>query len=178
MLIKRVLLAAVLFYLVFNRATYKLVDSLLGRFFRIARNGSPTPIGMLVHTLVFLLLFWYLSPMISGMTAKDWSESRKKLMNERKELMNEFRKAATKNDKDAARKKLSDNMKKIRDLGPYPRPKSSQPVNSDNCMKQYKECRKSSKIKTSPVPSPVANSSNRIASRWNERRRMQVSRNK
>ena len=174
MLIKRVLLAAVLFYLVFNRATYKLVDSLLGRFFRIARNGSPTPIGMLVHTLVFLLLFWYLSPMISGMTAKDWSESRKKLMNERKELMNEFRKAATKNDKDAARKKLLDNTKKIRDLGSHAR----QPMKSDNCMKQYKECRKSSKIKTSPVPSPVANSSNRIASRWNERRRMQVSRNK
>ena len=39
-------------------------------------------------------------------------ESRKKLMNERKELMNEFRKAATKNDKDAARKKLLNNMKK------------------------------------------------------------------
>ena len=45
-MITRVLLAAVLFYVVSNPATYKLVESLLGRFFKIAMNGSPTPLGL------------------------------------------------------------------------------------------------------------------------------------
>ena len=42
-MITRVLLAAVLFYVVSNPATYKLVESLLGRFFKIAMNGSTDP---------------------------------------------------------------------------------------------------------------------------------------
>ena len=63
-MITRVLLAAVLFYVVSNPATYKLVESLLGRFFKIATNGSPTPAGLVVHTAVFAALFHLLAPMI------------------------------------------------------------------------------------------------------------------
>ena len=70
-MITRVLLAAILFYVVSNPATYKLVESLLGRFFKIAMNGSPTP-GLLVHTVVFAVLFWLLAPMVSGLDAKEY----------------------------------------------------------------------------------------------------------
>ena len=71
-MITRVLLAAVLFYVVSNPATYKLVESLLGRFFKIATNGSPTPAGLLVHTAVFGVLFYLLAPMVSGMSPKEY----------------------------------------------------------------------------------------------------------
>ena len=67
-----VLLAAVLFYVVSNPATYKLVESLLGRFFKIATNGSPTPAGLVVHTAVFAALFYLLAPMVSGLDAKEY----------------------------------------------------------------------------------------------------------
>ena len=65
-MITRVLLASVLFYLVSNPSTYKLVDSVLSRFVKIISNGSPTSYGLLIHTAVFALLFWVLSPMVSG----------------------------------------------------------------------------------------------------------------
>ena len=71
-MITRVLLAAVLFYVVSNPATYKLVESLLGRFFKIATNGSPTATGLLVHTAVFGVLFYLLAPMVSNMDAKEY----------------------------------------------------------------------------------------------------------
>ena len=61
---KQVILAVVLFYVVSNPITYKLVESLLGRFLRIARNGSPTATGLVVHTAVFAALFHLLAPMI------------------------------------------------------------------------------------------------------------------
>ena len=63
-MITRVLLAAVLFYVVSNPVTYKLVESLLGRFFKIATNGSPTAAGLVVHTAVFAALFHLLAPMV------------------------------------------------------------------------------------------------------------------
>ena len=66
------MLAAVLFYVVSNPATYKLVESLLGRFFKIAMNGSPTPVGLVVHTAVFAALFYLLAPMVSGLDAKEY----------------------------------------------------------------------------------------------------------
>ena len=66
------MLAAVLFYVVSNPATYKLVESLLGRFFKIATNGSPTPAGLVVHTAVFAALFYLLAPMVSGLDAKEY----------------------------------------------------------------------------------------------------------
>jgi hypothetical protein len=65
-MVTRVLLASVLFYLVSNPSTYKLVDSVLSRFVKIISNGSPTSYGLLIHTAVFALLFWILSPMTSG----------------------------------------------------------------------------------------------------------------
>jgi len=71
-MITRVMLAAVLFYVVSNPATYKLVESLLGRFFKIAMNGSPTPVGLVVHTAVFAALFYLLAPMVSGLDAKEY----------------------------------------------------------------------------------------------------------
>ena len=71
-MITRVMLAAVLFYVVSNPATYKLVESLLGRFFKIATNGSPTPAGLVVHTAVFAALFYLLAPMVSGLDAKEY----------------------------------------------------------------------------------------------------------
>jgi hypothetical protein len=64
--VTRVLLASVLFYLVSNPTTYKLVDNLVGRYVKIVSNGMPTPYGILIHTAVFALLFWILSPMTSG----------------------------------------------------------------------------------------------------------------
>ena len=71
-MITRVMLAAVLFYVVSNPATYKLVESLLGRFLRIARNGSPTATGLVVHTAVFAALFHLLAPMVSNLDAKEY----------------------------------------------------------------------------------------------------------
>ena len=73
-MITRVMLAAVLFYVVSNPATYKLVESLLGRFFKIATNGSPTATGLLVHTAVFGVLFYLLAPMVSNMDAKEYRD--------------------------------------------------------------------------------------------------------
>ena len=73
-IITRVLLAAVLFYVVSNPATYKLVESLLGRFFKIAMNGSPSPAGLVVHTAVFAALFYLLAPMVSGMSPKEYRD--------------------------------------------------------------------------------------------------------
>jgi len=64
---KQVILAVVLFYVVSNPATYKLVESFLGRFFRIAKNGSPTFAGLLVHAAVFGALLMFLLPKISGL---------------------------------------------------------------------------------------------------------------
>jgi len=64
---KQVILAVVLFYVVSNPATYKLVESFLGRFFRIAKNGSPTFTGLLVHAAVFGALLMFLLPKISGL---------------------------------------------------------------------------------------------------------------
>jgi len=64
---KQVILAVVLFYVVSNPATYKLVDNLLGSYIRIAKNGSPTSSGLLIHTLVFGAILVFLLPNISGL---------------------------------------------------------------------------------------------------------------
>jgi hypothetical protein len=40
--------------------TYNLVDSLLGNIIgKIANNGCPTTLGLIVHSLVFLLVVRY-----------------------------------------------------------------------------------------------------------------------
>ena len=52
------LYTTILFFIIVNPMTYKLVNKLLGRFVKIAdRSGCPTFAGMLVHGVVFALLF-------------------------------------------------------------------------------------------------------------------------
>lgn len=51
------LITAVLFFIVVNPYTYKFVNFLLKRFFKIAdKSGCPTFAGVVVHTIVFTLL--------------------------------------------------------------------------------------------------------------------------
>ena len=51
------LITTVLFFIVVNPYTYKFVNFLLKRFFKIAdKSGCPTFAGVLVHTIVFTLL--------------------------------------------------------------------------------------------------------------------------
>jgi hypothetical protein len=54
--------AALLFYIVANPMTYRLVDSLLGGVVgRIASpSGSPTQLGLIVHSIVFGLITYQL----------------------------------------------------------------------------------------------------------------------
>jgi hypothetical protein len=63
--------AALLFFVVSSPFTYKIVDSLIGgivqaiapamsSFFKIAESGSPTTYGLIVHSVVFGLVTYYL----------------------------------------------------------------------------------------------------------------------
>lgn len=55
------LYTTVIFLVVVNPMTYKLVDSLVGRFVKIASStGCPTTAGMLIHALVFTLILRYM----------------------------------------------------------------------------------------------------------------------
>ena len=65
------LMAALLFYVVSSPFTYKMVDKLIGgfvevlvpyssSFFKIAESGCPTNYGLLVHSVVFGLVSYYL----------------------------------------------------------------------------------------------------------------------
>lgn len=67
------LTAAVLFFVVSSPFTYRLVDSVVGgvvgsvvpqftSLFKIAEAGCPTNYGLLVHSVVFGLVAYYLSP--------------------------------------------------------------------------------------------------------------------
>jgi hypothetical protein len=50
------LVSVVLFFIVANPMTFKLVDGVLGSVVRIARGGVPTTAGLVVHALVFVTL--------------------------------------------------------------------------------------------------------------------------
>jgi hypothetical protein len=51
------LYTTILFLIVVNPMTYKLVNMILGKIAKIAdKSGCPTTVGMLVHALVFTLL--------------------------------------------------------------------------------------------------------------------------
>lgn len=54
----KALILALVFFIVGNPMTYKLVDSLLGGLIgRIAGpSGSPTTLGLIVHSIVFALV--------------------------------------------------------------------------------------------------------------------------
>ena len=82
---KQVILAVVLFYVVSNPATYKLVDSFLGRFLRIAKNGSPTSAGLLVHAAVFGALLMFLFPKISGFDREQIRKERRMKYKEKRD---------------------------------------------------------------------------------------------
>ena len=99
---KQVILAVVLFYVVSNPATYKLVESFLGRFFRIARNGSPTSAGLLVHAAVFGALLMFLFPKVSGF---DREQKRKERQMQYKEKRDRIKKQWEENQKDMMQKR-------------------------------------------------------------------------
>ena len=49
--------SALVFFLIANPETYKVVQSLVGGFFTIAApGGCPTPFGLFLHTLLFFLV--------------------------------------------------------------------------------------------------------------------------
>jgi hypothetical protein len=49
-----------IFMVIVHPQTYTLVDSLLGNIIgKIANNGCPTTLGLIVHSLVFLLVVRY-----------------------------------------------------------------------------------------------------------------------
>jgi hypothetical protein len=63
--------AALLFFVVSSPFTYKMVDSLIGgivqaiapsmtSLFRVAESGCPTNYGLVVHSVVFGLVTYYL----------------------------------------------------------------------------------------------------------------------
>lgn len=67
------LTAAVLFFVVSSPFTYRLVDNVVGgvvgavvpqftSLFKIAEAGCPTNYGLLVHSVVFGLVAYYMSP--------------------------------------------------------------------------------------------------------------------
>lgn len=67
------LTAAVLFFVVSSPFTYRLVDSVVGgvvgavvpqftTLFKIAEAGCPTNYGLLVHSAVFGLVAYFMSP--------------------------------------------------------------------------------------------------------------------
>ncbi len=52
--------SAVIFLLVVNPYTYKLTQSLFGNILGpISSNGCPTMVGLLLHTVVYILLVRY-----------------------------------------------------------------------------------------------------------------------
>jgi len=52
--------SALIFLLVVNPYTYNLTNSLLGGIIgTIAKNGCPTMVGLLLHTVVYVLLVRY-----------------------------------------------------------------------------------------------------------------------
>jgi hypothetical protein len=56
------LISVVIFVVVVNPFTYRLVNNILGRLFGIkfaSKSGCPTMSGLLIHTIVFALLVRY-----------------------------------------------------------------------------------------------------------------------
>jgi hypothetical protein len=51
--------STLIFFLIANPETYKLMQQLLGRFLTIATDsGCPTPVGFFLHTILFFLVLW------------------------------------------------------------------------------------------------------------------------
>jgi len=48
------------FFLIANPETYKLLESLLGGLFTVAKDGAPTPAGFFLSTALFFVFLWSL----------------------------------------------------------------------------------------------------------------------
>jgi len=48
------------FFLVANPETYKLLQKFLGNWLHIADGGCPTPVGFFLHTGLFFIVLWSL----------------------------------------------------------------------------------------------------------------------
>lgn len=58
---KYTLMTTLIFLIIANPYTYSLVNSLLGKFVRIATpSGCPTPAGLAVHAVVFTLILRFI----------------------------------------------------------------------------------------------------------------------
>lgn len=53
--VKYALYSALVYFLVSNPETFKLVQSVVGRLFTVAIDGVPTTAGVFFHTLLFFL---------------------------------------------------------------------------------------------------------------------------
>ena len=51
--------STLIFFLIANPETYKLMQQLLGNFITIASSsGCPTPLGFFFHTILFFIVLW------------------------------------------------------------------------------------------------------------------------
>jgi hypothetical protein len=48
--------SALVFFLVANPETYKITQMLFGTMFTTSNGGCPTPLGLLLHTIVFFIV--------------------------------------------------------------------------------------------------------------------------
>jgi hypothetical protein len=48
--------SALVFFLVANPETYKITQMLFGTMFSTSNGGCPTPMGLLLHTIIFFIV--------------------------------------------------------------------------------------------------------------------------
>jgi len=48
--------SALVFFLVANPETYKITQMVFGSMFSTSNGGCPTPLGLLLHTIVFFIV--------------------------------------------------------------------------------------------------------------------------
>jgi hypothetical protein len=59
--VRAALLAAVIYFIIANPMTYKIVDAIIGTFIPIASaSGCPTFAGLLFHTFVFFCVTYFI----------------------------------------------------------------------------------------------------------------------
>lgn len=58
--VRAALLAAVIYFIIANPMTYKIVDGIIGTFIPIASaSGCPTFAGLLFHSFVFFVITYF-----------------------------------------------------------------------------------------------------------------------
>lgn len=48
------------FFLIANPETYKLIQKFIGAWVTVANDGCPTPTGFFIHSALFFLVLWSL----------------------------------------------------------------------------------------------------------------------